>query len=129
MLQYDEVFAMQIYVWIISLLVVLTMAACSNQSSRDTHASPSNAVHYGRVSAIEILDVESADAGSALVLGAVGGSIAENSAERLNGHDSDIYRITVILENASQQEFNYADINNLRIGDRVKVQNGKVDRL
>jgi len=120
---------MQISVWIISLLIALTLVACSNQSSRDTHTEPTNAVQHGRVSAIEILDVESEDAGSAIVLGIVGGAIASNSVDNQNGHDSDIYRITVILENGNQQEFNYADINHLRVGDRVKVENGHINRL
>jgi hypothetical protein len=105
------------------------LGACSNQSSRDTHITPTNPVHYGQVSAIEILDVESEDAGNAIVLGSVGGAISKKSVEHLNGHDSDIYRITVILENGNLQEFNYADINNLRVGDRVKVENGQIERL
>ncbi len=116
---------MKISVWIISLFFALSIVACSHQSSRDARTT-TNAVHYGQVSAIEILDVESEAAGSAVVFDAVGGAIATNGVE--NGHDSDIYCITVVLENGGVQKFNYADFNNLRVGDRVKVQNGQINR-
>ncbi len=119
---------MKISVWIISLFFALSIVACSHQSSRDARTT-TNAVHYGQVSAIEILDVESEAAGSTIVLGAVGSTTAGNSAERLNGHDSDIYCITVVLEDGSQQQFNYAEINELRVGDRVKVESGQIERL
>lgn len=139
--------------------VVSLVACSSNSPrDRDHHvrsvySAPKNADRYGRVTDIEILTLESKTSGGGAVLGAVlggvlghqlgkgtgrdvatgagaiGGAMAGNRIEKRNGHDSDIYRITVKFENGSRQEFDYEDINDLRVGDRVRVEDGQLERL
>jgi len=149
---------MKISVLIISLFCVASLVACSSNSPRDHHvrsvySAPKNAEKYGRVTDIEVLTVDAKTSGGGAVLGAViggvlghqlgkgtgrdvatgagaiGGAMAGNSIEKRNGHDSDIYRITVRFENGSRQQFDYEEINDLRVGDRVKVEDGQLERL
>src|SRR3954463_3851563 len=151
---------MKISTFIIAICCITSLVACSSRqetrhTSRHVYSAPKEASssHYGRVSDIEILSVESKTSGGGAVLGAViggvvghqlgkgtgrdlatgagavGGAIAGNNVERRNGHDSDIYRVTVKFENGSRQQFDYEDINDLRVGDRVKVEGGQIERL
>jgi outer membrane lipoprotein SlyB len=152
---------MKISAFIIALFCISSLVACSNHketrhTSRHVYSAPkeaSHSSHYGRVSDIEILSVESRPSGGGAVLGAViggvighqvgkgtgrdvatgvgvvGGAVAGNNLEKRNGHDSDIYRVTVKFENGSRQQFDYEDINDLRVGDRVKVEDGQIERL
>lgn len=149
---------MKISTILISLLCISSLVACNTyekprHQTHSVYSAPRNAEQYGRVSDIEVLNVESKPSGGGAVLGAVlggvlghqlgkdrgrdvatgvgvvGGAMAGNSVERNNGHDSDIYRITVKFENGSRQQFDYEDINDLRVGDRVKVESGQIERL
>ncbi|RZA09855.1 MAG: glycine zipper 2TM domain-containing protein [Moraxellaceae bacterium] len=150
---------MKIFTVILSVVCMLSMVACSSHSSRDHHktrtvySEPRNAERYGRVTDIDILTVDAKTTGGGAVLGAViggvighqvgkgtgrdlatgagaiGGAMAGNNVEKRNGHDSDIYRITVKYENGSRQQFDYEEINDLRVGDRVKVEDGQIVRL
>jgi len=149
---------MKIFTLILSLFCVLSLAACSSHSSRShevrtVYTEPRNAEKYGRVTDIEVMTLESRPSGGGAVLGAViggvlghqvgkgtgrdlatgagaiGGAVAGNSVEKRNGRDTDIYRITVRFENGSRQQFDYEEINDLRVGDRVKVEGGQIERL
>jgi len=150
---------MKIFTFIISLFCTVSMVACSSQSPREHHqvrtvySEPRNAERYGRVTDIDVLTVESRPSGGGAVLGAViggvighqvgkgtgrdlatgagviGGAMAGNSVEKRNGRDTDIYRITVKFKNGSRQQFDYEEINDLRVGDRVKVEGGQIERL
>ena len=149
---------MKISALVTSLCCIALMVACSSyeqprHQTRSVYTAPYNAEKYGRVSDIEILTLESKPSGGGAVLGAVlggvlghqvgkgrgrdvatgvgviGGAVAGNQVEKRNGHDSDIYRITVKFENGSRQQFDYEDINDLRVGDQVKVENGQIERL
>lgn len=149
---------MKISALITALFCIASLVACSSNEqprhqTRSIYSAPHNAAQYGRVSDIEILTLESKPSGGGAVLGAVlggvlghqvgkgrgrdlatgigavGGAVAGNSVEKRNGHDSDIYRITVKFENGSRQQFDYAEINDLRVGDRVQVDNGQIERL
>jgi outer membrane lipoprotein SlyB len=149
---------MKFSAWIISLFFVVSLVGCSSNAPREHHvrnvySAPKNAERYGRVTDIEVLSVESRPSGGGAVLGAViggvlghqfgkgkgrdvatgagviGGAMAGNSVERRNGHDSDIYRITVKFENGSRQQFDYENIDDLRVGDRVRVEDGQLERL
>lgn len=149
---------MKISAMVISLFCITSLVACNSYEKprRQTHSvysAPRNTEQYGRVSDIEVLTLESRPSGGGAVLGAVlggvlghqvgrgrgrdlatgigvvGGAMAGNRVEKNNGHDSDIYRITVKFENGSRQQFDYEDINDLRVGDRVKVESGQIERL
>jgi len=143
---------------IISLFCVLSLAACSSQSAsgyktRTVYTEPRNAEKYGRVTDIEVMTLESRTSGGGAVLGAViggvlghqvgggtgrdlatgagviGGAAVGNNLEKRRTQDTDIYRITVKFENGSRQQFDYREINDLRVGDRVRVDGGQIERL
>jgi outer membrane lipoprotein SlyB len=149
---------MKISALITSLFCIASLVACNSyeqprHQTRSVYTAPHNAAQYGRVSDIEVLTLESKPSGGGAVfgavlggvlghqvgkgrgrdvatgIGAIGGAVAGNSIEKRNGRDSDIYRITVKFENGSRQQFDYAEINDLRVGDRVQVDNGQIERL
>jgi outer membrane lipoprotein SlyB len=149
---------MKFFTLVISLFSVTSLVACNSyqqpqHQTRSVYTAPRHAEQYGRVSDIQILTLESKTSGGGAVLGAVlggvlghqvgsgrgrdlatgigvvGGAVAGNNVEKNNGHDSDIYRISVRFENGSRQQFDYENINDLRVGDRVKVENGQIERL
>ncbi len=117
------------------------------------HSAPRYSERYGRVTDIQIFSRESKSSGGGAVLGAViggvighqlgsgsgrdvatgagviGGAVAGNKVEKRRGRDDEIYRVTVRFENGSRQEFDYEDINGLRVGDEVRVEDGQLQRL
>lgn len=150
---------MKLLTVIACLIGMMSMVSCNSYSSRDdrvhsVHSSPRiSSEKYGRVTDIEVLSREARTSGGGAALGAViggvlghqvgkgtgrdlatgagaiGGAIAGNNVERRNGTDDEIYRITVRFENGSRQQFDYEHIDDLRVGDRVKVEDGQLERL
>lgn len=144
---------------IMCLSTVIFTIGCSSHSSRDdrvhqVYSSPhESSEKYGRVTDIEVLSRESRTSGGGAILGAVvggvlghqvgkgtgrdlatgagavGGALAGNNLEKRNTGNDEIYRITVRLENGSRQQFDYEHIDDLRVGDRVKVEDGQLERL
>ena len=49
--------------------------------------------------------------------------------EKRNKADHEVWRVTVRYDNGRTAQFDYERIDNLRVGDRVKVEDGKVQRL
>jgi len=117
---------------------------------------PSNYVEYGRVSNIEILQsaergrtsgagaVIGAVAGGVLghaigsgggrdlatAAGAVGGAIAGNGLESRNRSTTrEIYRVSIQIDNGPYRAFDVDTASNLRIGDRVRIENGQIFRV
>ncbi len=112
----------------------------------------SNAATYGRVSDIELVPVSSRSSGggailgaviggvlgnqvgdgsgrsAATVIGAVGGAVVGNQVERRRKKDDEVYRVSVRLDNGREARFDYERIDDLRVGDRVKVQDGQLHR-
>ena len=116
-------------------------------------------VEYGRVSNVEIIrtqapptqssgvgavigGVAGAVVGSqigsgsgrtaATVIGAVGGAVAGNAIERsrtANPSAGESYRISVQLDNGSMRTYDMTSYGELRIGDRVRLENGQVYRV
>ena len=64
----------------------------------------------------------------ATVVGALGGAYAGNRVENNMGK-SRVFRVTVRLESGGNQSFDYADDPALRVGTRVRVENGVLIRL
>lgn len=123
-------------------------------SQHRIHKAPRHNEQYGRVSSIEILTVESHNTGGGAILGAIiggvaghqmggggrgrdvttgvgaiGGAIAGNHIERRNRRDSEIYRVTVNFDNGRLQQFDYREVDDLQVGDRVKVENGQIYQM
>ena len=138
-----------------SAAALTLITACSSNAPRGyPYANPTNSVssvsQYGNVSNIEVVSATSRGAGGAVLgavigavignqigsgsgraaatgVGAVGGAIVGNNLQKRN--DSDIYRISVRLDNGSTAQFDYQSIDDLRVGDRVHVNGGQLHRV
>jgi len=64
---------------------------------------------------------------AATVAGAVGGAVAGNQIER-SRKTKDVYQIGVRLDNGRYEVVTQNNVSDLRIGDRVQVENGYVHR-
>ena len=121
----------------------------------NTQASPNN-IEYGRVSNLEVLRSQeqprSSGAGAILggiagavvgnqfgggsgrgvatVIGAVGGAAAGNAVEsnRSGANVRETYRVSVQMDNGSGRAYDVPATGDLRIGDRVRVENGQIYR-
>lgn len=111
------------------------------------------AVQYGIVSNIETVPVATRSSGGGALLGAVigavvgnqigsgngraaatgvgvvGGAVIGNQIEKRNQNDADIYRVSVRMDNGRIGQFDYQRIDDLRVGDRVKVDAGQLHRI
>ena len=117
----------------------------------------SNFVEFGRVSNVEIIrsqdparssgigavigGVAGAVVGNqigtgggraaATVIGAVGGAVAGNAIEQsrtANVAAGESYRVSVQLDNGSMRTYDTSSYGELRIGDRVRIENGQLSR-
>ncbi len=64
---------------------------------------------------------------AATVIGAAGGAVAGHEVERRR-NANETFRVTVRLNNGSYQTVTQDDITDLRTGDRVRVDGGRVSR-
>ena len=69
--------------------------------------------------------------GRALATGAgvVGGAVAGNTIEGRTRRDDEVYRVQVRFDNGSLRDFDFRRIDDLRVGDRVKFEDGQIHRL
>ncbi len=63
------------------------------------------------------------------VLGAAGGAVAGNNIERNRNEGVSGYRVTVKLDNGQSRTFEESRLDGLRIGDRVRIDNGNLHRV
>ena len=113
----------------------------------------STATQYGNVSGIDVVPMASRSShGGAVIgavlgavignqvgsgagraaatgLGAVGGAVIGDKIEGRNKGDSDVFRVSVRYDNGSVGQFDYQRIDDLRVGDRVKVEGGLLHRV
>jgi outer membrane lipoprotein SlyB len=61
-------------------------------------------------------------------VGIVAGALIGNEVEKNNRGYHDVYRVTVRLESGAQRSFDYASLSDLRIGDRVRIDNNQLYR-
>jgi outer membrane lipoprotein SlyB len=145
------------YAVVCSLSALAAISACSSSPPRndavfDPPDRASSAVTYGSVSNIELVPVSSRTSGAgavlgaviggvlgnqvgsgsgrdaATVVGAVGGAVVGNQVERRRKSDDEVYRVSVRLDNGRTAQFDYQRIDDLRVGDRVKVEGGQLHR-
>jgi len=64
----------------------------------------------------------------ATVAGVVGGAVVGHELDKRNQQQSDSYNIHVRLNNGGNQTINVKSLNDLRIGDRVRIDNGQISR-
>ena len=65
------------------------------------------------------------------VLGALGGAVLGDTIERQQRGErgSGVYRVSVQLERGGMRAFDYSSVGDLRVGDRVRIENGQMYRL
>ena len=67
---------------------------------------------------------------AATVLGAVGGAVAGNAIEKnRNTGVNETYRVSIQLDNGAMRAYDVPSYGELRIGDRVKIENGQLFRI
>lgn len=69
---------------------------------------------------------------AATVIGAVGGAVAGNAIEKsrtANAAAGESYRVSVQLDNGVMRAYDMASYGDIRIGDRVRIENGQVYRV
>jgi len=118
-------------------------------------ASPTNSyesVQYGYVRNIQQMDTARRSSGAGALLGAVvggvvgnqvgsgtgravataagavGGAVIGNKIEQGRNAPSVYYQVDVRMDNGDFKTFDYADLNGLRVGDRVRVQDNQLQR-
>ena len=109
-----------------------------------------NYAEYGVVRSIDIVPIASRTTGAGAILGAVvgavvgnqfgsgtgraattaggavAGAVAGNAIEKRNRKDDEVFRVSVRFDNGSVRDFDYQRIDDLRIGDRVKLDGGQL---
>ncbi|MBS0445671.1 MAG: glycine zipper 2TM domain-containing protein [Proteobacteria bacterium] len=118
--------------------------------------APVEAPQYGQlgqVQAIDIVPVASHAAGGGAILGAVlggvignqfgagmgraamtgagavAGAVVGHNIEQRQRRDDEIYRVTVRFDDGSMRAVDFQRVDDLRVGDRVKWENGQLYRL
>lgn len=139
------------------LTIAALMSGCANTDTRPVSSSPSySRVAYGVVDAIEITRESGGGIGGsgigagaviggvvggvlghqvgggtgkdiATVAGVVGGAMAGHQIEK-STKQQDAYLIRVRLDNGGIQSVEQPSISDLRVGDRVRIENNHVSR-
>lgn len=65
---------------------------------------------------------------AATVIGAAGGAVAGNNLERNHKEGVAGYRVAVRLDNGQSRTFTETRVGGLRVGDRVRVRGGRLQR-
>jgi outer membrane lipoprotein SlyB len=142
----------------VAALSLSLLSACVVAPARSVAYAPVPAprpvyAEFGRVENIGIVQIAQRQTGAGAILGAViggivgnsvgsgmgkavatgagvvGGAVAGNAIEGRTRHDDEVYRVQVRFDNGSVRDFDFQRIDDLRIGDRVKFENGQVQRI
>ena len=67
---------------------------------------------------------------AATVAGAVGGGVIGNNIERRNQTTvQESYRVSIQVDNGAYRAYDVGSPGDLRIGDRVRIDNGQISRI
>ena len=137
--------------------VAALMSACANNGYQNASSPPSySGTMYGVIESIEMVPAESGIAGSgigagtviggvvggvlghqvgggtgkdiATAAGVVGGAVVGHEIDKRNQQQQNVYRIQVRLNNGGYQTMTQQSLNDLRVGDRVRIENGNLYR-
>lgn len=144
--------------FVLPLALLALLGACSSPPARNESigqaydSRSAESVQYGTVIAIEAASGETRTTGGGAVLGAVigavvgnqvgsgtgraaatgvgavGGALIGNTLEKRRQDDDSFYRIRVRYDHGGVGEFNYRNIGDLRVGDRVRAEAGQLER-
>jgi outer membrane lipoprotein SlyB len=131
--------------------LIIALAGCSSspyQSSPSSYPAASN-ITYGTVESIEVADAQKSGIGlgsvagavaggvlghqvgggrgntAATIGGAVAGGVAGHELEKRSGGNAPVYRVRVRLDNGRTQVLNQESAADLRVGGRVRIENGR----
>ena len=62
-------------------------------------------------------------------IGAVGGAIAGDALERDGADRRQVFRVQVRMDQGGEAQFEFQDLSGLRVGDRVRLENGRLYRM
>ncbi|MES2912154.1 MAG: glycine zipper 2TM domain-containing protein [Pseudomonadota bacterium] len=123
-----------------------------------TSSAPAAAVEYGRITNVEVVRTQ-APAGNnaagtiiggiagavighqigrgtgkdlATIAGGVGGAVAGNAIQRNangGGTVTDVYRVSVQVDSGAYRAYDLSNSGDLRAGDRVRIENGQIQRI
>jgi uncharacterized protein YcfJ len=65
---------------------------------------------------------------AATAVGVLAGAIMGNEIEKNRRGAADIYRVTVRVDGGGLRSFDYATLDDLRVGDRVRIDNNQLYR-
>lgn len=136
-----------------ALCCVLLMAGCSNSGGRNVQQSVQQQEQIGTVSSIQIIDTESRGISGGAILGAVlggvvgnqigsgsgrkiatgagviGGAMAGNAISKNANGNNQLFRVTIRQANGRTQQFDYQQIGDLQVGDRVRIEGSQIYQL
>jgi outer membrane lipoprotein SlyB len=62
-------------------------------------------------------------------VGAIGGAMVGEATEARQRRDDEVYRVQIRFDGGAVREFDFQRIDDLRVGDRVKLENGQLHRV
>jgi outer membrane lipoprotein SlyB len=66
---------------------------------------------------------------AATILGSVGGAVAGNQVQKNARGSNETFRVTVRYDNGATETIHQDDINEMRVGDKVRIDHGRVYRM
>jgi outer membrane lipoprotein SlyB len=118
-----------------------------------TYSRPVPYSDQGVVRAIDVIPISSRPSGAGAILGAivggvvgnqfgsgsgralttiggaVAGGVAGNAIEQRTRREDEVYRVSVRFDDGSVRDFDYQQIGNLHVGDRVRLVDGQLHYL
>ena len=139
-----------------ALLATLVATGCAvhpaTQPSPPTPSASGYRVEYGQVQSVDLVRAESQTSGGGALLGGVigavvgrqigsgsgrdagtavgvvGGAIIGNQIEKNQRGAQSFYRIAIVTQSGQMRTFDYAQPGDLRVGDRVRIENNQLYR-
>jgi outer membrane lipoprotein SlyB len=138
-------------------LVVALTAGCAVYRPAPPVAAPvagypASQVEYGQIHSVEVIRAENQTSGAGGVIGgvtgavvgrqfgsgsgrtagtligAVAGAVIGNQIEKQNLQARDVYRVVVRTDQGQLRAFDYAQLGEVRVGDRVRIEHNQVYR-
>ena len=131
---------------------ILSGCASNNPPQQVSYTSASDSATYGTIDSIQIVQTRSGTSGAgavtgglvgallgnqvgsgngrtaATVAGAVGGAVVGNKVEEGREQTRDMYQISVRMDNGDYRIINQDSVYDLRVGNRVRLIDGRLYR-